>query len=462
VEASRALSIADGLERLGDFGRGIAILERSRDHLERSYRYWVLSRLARLYGKAGQFDHCLDVVQDSLSGQVDDQQVEELAEIVTHFAGGAAGGEEAVRQFIGQLGADKRRQIRRFVTAVQRRTPAVEQEALPSPVRSLIKGVQVQPPRNARNMRQFLEMLAEQAHTLTTQSFMEYAENMPAPTVEPGGRSAYEILAEAISGTVAAFEMTPEGYWALFEGSEPRYYASGGGVLFTVSRWSKVEPEATLSLKGKLHYELSPSIIAHEAWPASRGGSPIWLTPQMGPVDLFFTRQEVEGRPPRWVSQARLAVATAWTELEVPSLDFKESWRTEKDGVTMVVEPPTIIPSQEGDSWQIPVQLSGFSNVPSDIKGSMFLGEVELRLADGQRLRPRGMRGSVKRMTMEMSPLPGADPKITALIARVPTRVVILEVPLELYNVPSAGATSPVEQTKEVQSDDSSATVPPR
>ncbi len=162
----------------------------------------------------------------------------------------------------------------------------------------------------------------------------------------------------------------------------------------------------------------------------------------MGPVDLFFTRQEVEGGPRRWMSQARVAVTTAWTELVVPSLRFEGEWRADKDGVTMVVEPPTMTPSEKGDYWQISLEFSGFSNVSTEVVRSVSLGDIRVRLENGQRISSLGGGGSAQRRTFRLSVPAGTDPETTPLTARVPTRITVIEVPLELYNASGARVTS--------------------
>jgi len=466
-DKSLAVTVSTGFERLGEPRKALRIMESIDYENDPDSNDWLGELLMRLYAKDDQFAKALEICVLRLKKDADGHRTVAIAQEIAGFAAARTDGTELLDAFLRNIkGEIPGRNYNRFLGSVRayrsaHPTTPDDDAKPPSPtedVLSLLKeGRIVRTPRSTRNLEDFLDQLATQAHTTFTQSYRHRARQLPAPNIQRSEGPAFELLAKSIDGKPATLEINQEGHWALFEHGDlnkKSIYAAHGGIICKISNGAVYRHQnGYLGTLGRMMFEplVGRNVLAVQSQvkvleviddqgrsiPASEVKKPRWSP--TGQLSFHLGKQD---RPAETLAKVRVetavAVCTRWTTLRAPRLDHTKPISLENDGITVTIEPLEVVQRGGQDTWQLPMCIRR-SLGPDAENVSMARHEMHFVTADGKRQEYRGSGANHSANYAEIRARAAVDafnPATTSLVLREPAAIEIVPVTLTFRDIP--------------------------
>jgi len=461
-----ALTVSKGFERLGEPRKALQIMESVDYENDPDANDWSGELLMRLYAKNDRFAKALETCALRLRKDADGYRTVAIAQQITGFATDCTNGAQLLDAFLEDIkGKTPGRNYNRFlgtVRAYRLAHPVAREEGTETPgptqdILSLLKeGRIVRTPRSARNLEDFLDELATQAHTTCIQSYRDRARRLPAPEIKRAEGPAFELLAESIDGKPAGLEISQEGHWALFEHGDLQktsICAANGGIICTISNGAVYRGQSGfLGTLGRMMFEpiVGRNVVAVQSEMRvlevvdDQGRSvaaPEVKKPRWGPsgqLSFHFGKQD---QPTETLAKVRVetavAVCTRWATLKAPRLDHSEPISLEDDGITVTIDPLEVVRRGGQDTWQLPLSIRRSLGADAE-RISTVRNEVYVVTADGKRQRCNGSgtRSANHAEIRARVAVDAFDAAATSLVLREPAAIEIVPVVLTFHDVP--------------------------
>jgi len=466
-DKSLALTVSKGFERLGEPRKALRIMESIDYENDPDTNDWSGELLMRLYAKDGRFAKALKICALRLKKDADGHRTVAIAQQIAGFAAGCTDGAKRLDAFLQDVkGKIPGRNYNRFLGTVRAYRSAHpvtrgDDTKPPSPTKDILsllkEGRTVRTPRSVRNLEDFLDQLATQAHTTFTQSYRHQARQLPAPNIERSEGPAFELLAESIDGTPATLEISQEGHWALFEHGDLKkksIYAADGGAICSISNGAVYRHQnGFLGTLGRMMFEplVGRDVVAVKSQVKvlevvdDQGRSvsaPEVKKPRWGPsgqLSFHFGKQD---RPTQTLAKVRVetavAVCTRWATLRTPRLDHTEPISLENDGISVTIDPLEVVRRGGQDTWQLPMSIRRSLGADAE-KISRARHEMHFVTADGKRQECRGSGANHSANHAEIRTRAAVDafnPATTSLVLREPAAIQIVPVTLTFRDIP--------------------------